>query len=97
MRVIKAHHMQAMKSLKTNIEYLRFSRIHLKIWIFLSFLSPSLRTRSVLLKVENEAGEDENSDEHDEKDQPKLVPGLIMIMMRMMIMIMMRMMRMRMM
>ena len=83
--------MQAMKSLKTNIEYLRFSRIYLKIWIFLSFLSPSLRTRSVLFKVENEAGEDENSDEHDEKDQPKLVPGLIMIMMRMMMMMMMRM------
>ena len=41
--------------------------------------SPSLRTRSVLLKVENEAGEDENGDEHDEKDQPKLVPGLIMM------------------
>ena len=54
------------------------------------FLSPSLRTRSVLFKVENEAGEDENGDEHDEKDQPKLVPGLIMIMR-------MRMMRMRMM
>ena len=32
------------------------------------FLSPSLRTRSVLFKVENEAGEDENGDEHDEKD-----------------------------
>ena len=91
MRVIKAHHMQAMKSLKTNIEYLRFSRIYLKIWIFLSFLSPSLRTRSVLLKVENEAGEDENSDEHDEKDQPKLVPGLIMIMRMRMMMMMMRM------
>ena len=89
--------MQAMKSLKTNIEYFRFSRIYLKIWIFLSFLSPSLRTRSVLLKVENEAGEDENSDEHDEKDQPKLVPGLIMIMMMRMIMIMIMMMRMRMM
>ena len=43
------------------------------------FLSPSLRTRSVLFKVENEAGEDENGDEHDEKDQPKLVPGLIMM------------------
>ena len=44
---------------------------------------PSLRTRSVLLKVENEAGEDENGDEHDEKDQPKLVPGLNMRRMRM--------------
>ena len=54
------------------------SRICLKIWIFLSFLSPSLRTRSVLFKVENKAGEDENGDDHDEKDQPKLVPGLIM-------------------
>ena len=84
MRVIKAHHMQAMKSLKTNMEYFRLSRIYRKILIFSSFLSPSLRTRSVLLKVENEAGEDENGDEHDEKDQPKLVPGLIMMMMMMM-------------
>ena len=79
MRVIKAHHVQAMKSLKTNMEYFRFSRIYQKKCFFSSFLSPSLRTRSVLLKVENEAGEDENGDEHDEKDQPKLVPGLIMM------------------
>ena len=57
--------MQARKSLK----------IYFLLWNF-DFSSPSFRIRSILLKIEYEAGEDKDCDDHDEQDQAKLMPSL---------------------